>query len=261
MYRVIEKRDSYGAFYEVQTTSSSGAVMDARRVQYRQYVVEADGGPIWMIYSDDMRPISRAIQFLNFDELAAKSRNYVALAANALRTLLSYLDIYSIDLHAMTKLEGNGYVDFLLGVSRRGALFETHFMTSRKSETVNSYINVARMFVTFLDFESHVFLMKHAVSRTGTVNDREARIEGVSYDVKARPSPEAAEVPAYIRLDEYRAILRACKDTKQAACNRIIIRLIFEHGLRLGEVLGLTLEDIVSFDEILSRAAYSRLQS
>ena len=248
MYQVIEKRDSYGNYYEVQMVNSSGVVMNMRRVQYRQYMAEADGIPVLMIYSDSMEPVSEAIRFLNFDELARKSRNYAALAANALRCLFSYLDVYDVDLRKMTKSEGNSYVDFLLGISRKGALYETHLVTHRKSETVNSYINVARMFVTFLGCDGHILLKKHAVSRRGTLDDNEVRIMDDAYDVKAKGAPEKAEVPAYISLDEYRKILLACKASEQPACNRIIIRLIYEHGLRLGEVLGLTLEDVVGFE-------------
>ena len=54
----------------------------------------------------------------------------------------------------------------------------------------------------------------------------------------------------YISLDEYRRVLDAIGSSPLGSGDpveaRAIVRLMFEHGLRIGEVLGLTLEDLSS---------------
>ena len=52
--------------------------------------------------------------------------------------------------------------------------------------------------------------------------------------------------PKYISLEEYKAIIGLIKESKSRFKERniLIINLMYQRGLRLGEVLGLTIEDI-----------------
>lgn len=51
-------------------------------------------------------------------------------------------------------------------------------------------------------------------------------------------------IPAYISQDEFVRMVQKCreKDDLRMEC---IIRLMYQSGLRIGEVLGLTFEDII----------------
>ncbi len=66
------------------------------------------------------------------------------------------------------------------------------------------------------------------------------------YDVSVKTPKRADYVPAYVNIEEYKALLKATDDTATPLRDRIICRLLFEHGFCIGEVFGLTLKDIKS---------------
>lgn len=66
------------------------------------------------------------------------------------------------------------------------------------------------------------------------------------YDIAVKTQTRADHVPAYVNAEEYKALLKATEGTATPLRDRVICRLLFEHGLRIGEVFGLTLEDVKS---------------
>ena len=247
MYKVIESQNRYGNCYDVQLLVAGDRIDSERTVQYQQYITRQDGRDVILIYTSEMEPVEEAIRFLNYGGMHGQSQNHILVAASALRTLYAYLDIYGIQLKDMTQKEAVGYLDFLKGIPRAGLIYESHLVTHRKGETINSYLHAIRRFVEYLGYENHVFLQKKtSLVRTSFGEEDGNFTQGQTYKLQAK-SHEKVEVPAYIRLDEFKKILAECEKTEDPLCNRLICRLMFEHGLRLGECLGLTIEDITSF--------------
>ena len=244
MYKVTESQNRYGNCYDVQIVAGD-RIDSERTVQYQQYITRQDGRDVILIYSSEMEPVEDVIRFLNYGGMHGQSQNHVLVAASALRTLCAYLEIYGICLKDMTQKDAVGYLDFLKGIPCAGLIYESHLVTHRKGETINSYLQVVRRYVDYLGYENHVLLQKKT-SLVRSFSDEDKNFaQGQSYKFKAK-AHEKVEVPAYIRLDEFKKILAECEKTDDPLCNRLICRLMFEHGLRLGEVLGLTIEDITS---------------
>ena len=119
MYRIIEKQNSSGTCYEMQTYDGQNSLVDTKFIQVNSYVTTSDDGTnMIMLYDSRMQPIEDAIRFLNFGGMTGQSQNYVFLATTALKFLYAYLDIYGIHLQDMTKKEATGFIDFLKGISR-----------------------------------------------------------------------------------------------------------------------------------------------
>ena len=235
MYKVTESQNRYGNCYDVQILVAGDRIDSERVVQYQQYITRQDGRDVILIYSSEMEPVEDVIRFLNYGGMHGQSQNHILVAASALRSLCAYLDIYDIQLKNMTQKEAVGYLDFLKGIPRAGLIYESHLVTHRKGETINSYLNVVRRFVEYLGYENHVFLQKKASLVRTSFNDEDRNFaQGQSYKFKAK-AHEKVEVPAYIRLDEFKKILAECEKTDDPLCNRLICRLMFEHGLRLVE--------------------------
>lgn len=247
MYKIIEKQNSSGTCYEMQTYDSQNNLVDTRLVQVNSYnTVSDDGTSMIMLYDSRMQPIEDAIRFLNFGGMTGQSQNYVFLATTALKFLYAYLDIYGIRLQDMTKKEATGFIDFLKGISREGLLYNTELTTKRKNETVSSYIKVARKYVEYLGYDKHILLSKSKSFKTIIMPESDGAKTIQSYDVSIKTPKRIDYVPAYVNIKEYKALLKATEDTTTPLRDRIICRLLFEHGLRIGEVFGLTLEDIKS---------------
>lgn len=245
MYKIIEKQNSAGTCYEIQTYDSQNNLVDAKLVNVNSYnTVSDDGTNMIMLYDSKMQPIEDAIRFLNFGGMAGQSQNYIFLAVSSLKFLYAYLDIYRIHLPAMTKKEATGFIDFLKGVCREGLLYSTELTTRRSNETVSSYIKVARKYVEYLGYDEHILLTKSKSFKTILMPESDGAKTIQPYDIAVKTPKRTDYIPAYVNIEEYKAILKATEDTATPLRDRIICRLLFEHGLRIGEVFGLTLEDV-----------------
>ena len=245
MYKILEKQNYAGTCYERQTYDGQNNLVETTLIQVSAYNTVSDGGTsMIMLYDSKMQPIEEAIRFLNFGGMSGQSQNYVFLAVSALKFLYTYLDIYSIQLSEMTKKEANGFIDFLKGVSREGLLYNTELTTKRKNETVSSYIKVARKYVEYLGYDKHILLSKSKGFKTIIMPESCGAKTIQPYDIAVKTQTRADHVPAYVNAEEYKALLKATEGTATPLRDRVICRLLFEHGLRIGEVFGLTLEDV-----------------
>ena len=245
MYKIIEKQNNSGTFYQVQTYDSQNKLVDNKSVQISAYSTKTDDGiPLTMIYNHHMQPISDAIRFINFGGMKDQSQNYILQSISALKFFYSYLTIYNIELQDMKKQEAIGLIDFLKGISRQGLVYNTELTTKRSNETVSSYLKAIRKYISYLGYENHPLLERGRESKTIIMPESDGAKTIQTYDVNVKTSNSDAYVPAYISLSDYKDILNACAATKTPLRDRVICRLLFEHGLRIGEVFGLTLEDI-----------------
>ena len=187
MYKIIEKQNSSGTCYEMQTYDSQNNLVDSRLVQINSYsTITDDGKNMIMLYDSRMQPIEDAIRFINFGGMAGQSQNYVFLAETALKFLYAYLGIYGIQLETMTKKEATGYIDFLKGISREGLLYNTELVTKRKNETVSSYIKVARKYVEYLGHDNHILLSKSKSFKTIIMPETEGAKTLQRYDIAVK---------------------------------------------------------------------------
>lgn len=245
MYKIIEKQNTYGTYFEKQILNNSSKLIDTKIIQIFSFTSNYnDGTPIIMFYDSNMNPIDNAINFVNFGGMINQSQNYILQSISALKFLYSYLSIYNIDLKNMTKVEANNFIDFLKGISREGLLYTTEFSTKRKNETINAYIKSIRRFIDYLGYESHIFLSKKNNYKTIIMPESEGAKTIQTYDISVKVQNKEKYVPSYINFSEYKTILDVTKSTTTPLRDRVICRLLYEHGLRIGEVLGLTLEDI-----------------
>lgn len=245
MYIITEKRDLDGLYYEKLYCNNDYELIEKKIIQSKTYETKLkDGTSIIMFYDSNMNPIESAIEFINFGGMENQSQNYLLIAKTALKLLHDYLEIYEINLAELNKSEAKGFLDFLKGISRKGLIYETHLKTHRRNQTINSYLKPIRLYVDYLGYEEHVFLLKQNSFKNFS-NPNSDEVNNVTpYEIKVKTNNENEYVPAYISIEEYKKILNITKDTKTPLRDRVIIRLMFEHGLRIGEVLGITLEDI-----------------
>ena len=172
-----------------------------------------------------------------YSELRHSSESSRTLAVCALKALLSYGQIMGTDPVAFDKATAEGFIRFLRGYMGEGAFWSFKLLTHRAETTINSYLGVVRDYMRYLGVERSPFLLP-AVKRYKRSSMRMALTEG--YELSAKV-PDSQEVPAYISMGEYRALLDV---VPEGSADRIVERLAFEHGLRIGEILGLTLEDL-----------------
>lgn len=166
----------------------------------------------------------------------------------ALKLLYSFSEIKSKDISQFSRKDFADFSRFILGQSINGSQETWQLKTSRSINTHNVYMATIRKYFTHLGltdksiFESTVVGIDK--STFGLLGHTKKRKE-LKYN-SSISRMKMSKVPKFIKLEEYKEIKRELEtnSTLLNLRNEVIIDLMYLKGLRLGEVLGLTLEDI-----------------
>jgi integrase/recombinase XerD len=235
-----EKRGQQSVFIK-SVIDTEGNVTSMRKVSIPLYQIEHDGFLYFVLYDDYMKPIPAVYQYLNFrlQESPLTSRSKAAFALRLLYCFLSLsgYKVNNIDEKALREL-----LFFLRGINTNPEQFS--MKTQRSNNTVNGYLSVYRSFFSFAGihcdaiFKSHTVLSEHVFEGTPSSPERK------KYDNNLKaPDYSSDTVPKYIGPDDFKKIFKAIIDAGDKQ-SRLIVHLMYGYGLRLGEVLGLTTEDI-----------------
>lgn len=255
MYRIIERNNENGIYFEKTYLTVENKKSVTEIVQIRTAKIDYNGIEYIFLYDTSMTPIPEVFDYLNF-ELQASSPNHRYLAATALKLLYSFLTLYHLQLKNLTKNDVQNLVLFLQGQSMKGTLYDLDFKTQRSNTTINTYLAIFRSFVTFLDYRDSMLLKKGDKSKLVHIPTSDISIKVEQYETSLRTHKPDHSTPRYISVDDFKSILRVIR-RDYSLREECIVRLMFENGLRIGEVLGLTNEDIIENE----RGAYLYLRN
>lgn len=210
-----------------------------------------------ILYDSNMVPIRDAFKFIN-TEFVNNSPNSKAQAISALRLLYSYLELFNLRIENLSDIDIKRLKYFLKGFSPKGELITLNLTTDRSNETINTYLAVYRKYAEFLGISGSNLLKVRATKTKLTIAGSDVAAESKSY-VHKEKTVNKKTVPRYISCLDYKKILDVIKKdyTSREQC---IIRLMYEGGLRIGEVLGLTAED-VKVEEFLDKKTGETFES
>jgi integrase/recombinase XerD len=215
------------------------------KVNISKVVLTKDGFNYILIYDENMCVIRSAYKYINV-ELGKDSFNYREIVATSLKLFYSYLKIFNFDINNLGIREIRILKEFLYGESKKGQEYEISINVKRGVNTVNKYITFYRNYLNCLGIKNEVLNEKTVVAVMKNTDGLLAHTKKKAYDrysVTDRGYSNDRVVPRYISEDEFAIIMDIIKNdyTKR---EEIIVRLMYENGLRIGEVLGLSLEDI-----------------
>lgn len=193
-----------------------------------------------ILYDSNMVPIQDAFEFLNYELLTA-SDNTKYQALSALRLLYSYLELFGLNLKNLTDSDITNLKYFLRGMSPVGNFISIDLNTERTNDTINIYLSTFRKYTKFLGLENSVLHKIDPCPVTVFLPESETVVQYEKYTHNEK-SKKPKTVPKYISVPEYKKILNHI-DANYTLREKCIVRLMFEGGLRIGEVLGLTAED------------------
>lgn len=213
----------------LKTVNISSATREHKK---RDYII---------LYDSNMVPIQDAFEFLNYELLTA-SDNTKYQALSSLRLLYSYLELFGLNIKDLTDENIKNLKYFLRGLSPTGNFISIDLSTERINDTINIYLSNFRKYTAFLGLENTPLhkVKPDTISIFMPKSEIVVKCEKYAHN---ETSKKTKTVPKYISVPEYEKILNNINDnyTLREKC---IVRLMFEGGLRIGEVLGLTAEDI-----------------
>lgn len=245
--------------YQKHIIRDDGSEAYSRSARFPFIHVEKDGFEYIMPYNDDMIPIREAFDYLNYD-MAERPITSRTQAATAIRILYCYLSLANIDIHNIDADTLRGLIRFIRGVGTVQEQFKMD--TVRSAGTVNIYLATYRTFFSSRGIVCEPLFQRSVTQGTMSTDDAGLPIKTEHYTMKSNLRTKQYEdraIPKYISPDQFAKLYKLALKKKDL-CALVIMRLGYGYGLRLGEILGLTLEDVteVSIDNQITPVLFIR---
>lgn len=236
-----EKNGPQSIFIKTILDNDNNAV-SKRTVTIPLYQVEKDGFIYFVLYNDNMEVISDAYEYLNFTlrESPLTSRRK---AAFSLRFLYCFLSLSKYDIKKIDDKILKELLFFLRGINSNPKQYE--MKTQRSANTVNGYLSVYRTYFINCKIKCDALFKSHITQSTSNIgSDFTSTVERKKYDNNLKTSKVNLDtVPKYISPEDFKKLYKLSIENKDKTA-KLIMHLMYGYGLRLGEVLGLTMEDI-----------------
>lgn len=233
---MVEISESIGEVGPTYTRTSEDGTEEIVRTTCTRHVINGVETFVFRNYQMDI--LMGPSCFLT-EELRWESRNTAYQAASALKALTNYCDLIRVPFEAMDVAQARGFLLFLRGALGEGIANTFHLSTLRSEGTLAAYLKHVRRYARWLGIGNSPFLQpRKSVLGASAMFVQPDKTHRLKADIVERK-----EAPRYISLSDFQRII-AVIDGDWTIEEKCIVRLMFEHGLRIGEVLGLTTEDL-----------------
>jgi len=242
MKKIKEIKNTLGNIYLIIDNDKKTAQVNLQIIQKEYKSIK-----YLMMLNSDGRDNEKVFYFINY-ECYQEAYNSKLQSIQALKLLYSFSEIIRKKIEFFTKIDFNNFSRFILGQSIHGVQEDWVFITRRSISTHNAYMATIRKYYKHLNLSDKSIFDNRVVGVNSssygllahTRKNNEIKFESNISKMRNR------KVPKYITKEEYKDINRMyeSKNNLLSLRNRVIIDLMYLKGLRLGEVLGLTLEDV-----------------
>jgi integrase/recombinase XerD len=205
-----------------------------------------------------MKVITPVYKFIN-SEIIDQSFNSREKSVYALKFLYCFLEFTKTSIENLDQNKIELLKLFLLGYSLENGTYNMELQTVRSNSTVNGYLNIYRSFFNYLNVEIEYLLKTKTTNilKPSSMYEKYERIQ--KYESNLKTGSPKNIVPKYISVKDFSKIIKEIRkdNNLKAEC---IVRLMYQFGLRIGEVLGLTFEDLteIQLDNKLYPVLYIR---
>lgn len=237
-----EKKQRNQSTFVKTILNSENEEISCREVTMPLFHLLKDGFDYFILYNEKMEVISEVFQYLNHD-LEKSCYNTRNQAAFAIRLLYCYLSLTNKDINNISEEDLKKLQYFLKGI---GTINEKYTMvTIRSNSTVNGYMAVYRQFFKKRGIKCKALFRSNITTTKNYIGEDFCSItEHKKYENNLKIEDKTKEtVPRYISPQDFKTIFEFVIQKKDIQA-KIILHLMYGYGLRLGEVLGLTIEDI-----------------
>lgn len=248
MKRIVEKNSQFGTCYEIYSDEANKPSKIISVFQAKQLYNDFE---YKLLFDSDGRLIKPAYEYLNI-QLKSSPMNTRNQAISALKVLYSFFEIFNFsDKRAFDNNLAPRFMEFLQGGYRTGNEIASELFTRRSNKTFNNYFSFYRHFYQkILKVDDSVLQdasKNYRASGTGFLAHK--RIEKHARYYANKKIPKVTVTPKYISFEDYMDILELIdRKPKYGIREKLMVTLMYEYGMRIGEVLGLTLEDIEEFE-------------
>lgn len=238
MIEIEEIKKGNSRYYNVSTYSKDNRLISKRTVHYTLKSTFYKKIRCYMLFDSNGNCLENVFRFINMYKVSAADTSrekYIQY----LRYLYEFSEIIDKDVSKFQRNDIDKLVVFLSGYDPNSSLADNFYTYSNKSEeTVAAVFSVIKEYVDYCGYASSRYFQN---------------FRGIKKRINEKKKNNAI-CPKFISVREMKSILNYIsndtlldKETKMKYT--LIFKLMFNKGLRIGEVLGITLED---FEEIYS---------
>lgn len=219
--------------------------------------IDTSRGVRYILLDNEYKPIDAVKRYLKFLDNTDKSPNTLKNYAHHLKIYFEYLNIIDISYDELNTQRGKGslelFSDFIAWLQypnylEGNVVAITSQEAERSNKTVNIIMNTVLGFYDYLAKNNELKEMDLYKIQRGNSKFKSFLYELVSNKkiIKKSILKKVIDEPEleYLTREEYNLIFSICNNIR----DKIIVSLMFEGGLRLGEVLGIHIEDIDIWD-------------
>lgn len=200
-----------------------------KEIRFKLYSIYINDSEAWILYDSNMNVIEEVFVYLN-EEKKYSSKNTKRMIAFSMKLLYEFCDLFELEIRNFNSKNLSDFDYFIMGLNIKGISNSMIFKTQRKRNTRMQYLSFVCEYLKYLCIENLRKKPKNNNKNNPLIDDNEL----IDY---------RAELPMYITKEEYINILNVV-NSDYSLRDEIIIRLMRECGMRIGEVLGITLEDL-----------------
>lgn len=249
--KIVEIRRNGANIYNIYT--NEGVLNE--QIKIRSSIIYHNEKTYMILYDNEMNVDERAFQFINY-YMFDMPENTRSMALYALKIMKIFEGIIHKPINEFDLNDAIEFRYFLHGYSTASPQNTYYIHTKRGKTTINRYMTIYRSFLKMIGCNDSIFFEKSSSFKKLATQSGTKITSG--YAVDERTYNRSDMVPEYITDEQYKSLMNilACDLSSKDANKKIealediaIIRIMYETGMRIGEVLGLTAEDIYVNDD------------
>jgi integrase/recombinase XerD len=220
-------------------------------MKVQKAVISACESPVWLVIDDAFAPVRPVTEFLLHLRNVERSPNTLRAYAHHLRLYWEFLDAHALEWKTIGLRELSDFVSWLrdpipVGVSRLGSI-----EPRRAESTVNAVLAAVS---SFYDYQQRLGVVDQLpLYRAGSVRHQRYKrfLAGIA---RHKPSRQRvltlaapAREPKTLTADQVRGLVEAATRLR----DKLLICLLYESGMRIGEALSLQHQDIDSREKVI----------
>ncbi len=204
-----------------------------------------NGKKIWLVLDDNYLPVEPISKYLRYLDSLERSPNTISGYARNLKLYFEYLQENSLDWEKVNLEQRAEFIHWLR--NPQPGTIPLHPQPAKRSEkTINHALTTVASFYEFHDrlgttegVENYRYVTQkgskykpflHHISKGNQIKSKLLKVK------------EPLTLTGCLNDDEVKTLINACQHTR----DKFLICLLYESGMRIGEVLGLRLEDFIT---------------
>lgn len=215
-----------------------------------------DGKERYFVADDDGLPIEPILKFIRFKDNTNYARNTLRMYCQHLKLYFEYLQQRELDFQDITIDDLALFVNWLQNPYKSLKVIHTHQVeTARSPRTVNIIVNTVLAFYDYiLRHEEYSNNISDRLKKFVSTPSRNFKgfLYGIAHEQKKVTSnilklkvPKSK--PKTLSKEEIGILIRTCNNLR----DEFLLTLLYETGMRIGEVLSLWIEDFDVSDMVI----------